>query len=247
MVLCSRGRWGPWGRFACPSLFPGWRWVLKQRGGGAEELLTRLQYSRILRRPLQSPRLRTASFSAAGSWQAGALSRLETSEIRERTPPPPPPRRISVCGRNNCVCVRDSLHFQWRFPARLRAPNPAQRRYSPPPIWGVIYSPPAFRHHPQRAFGPVLPSWGPTSFQPHRWGQPSSSSTGSGSRQFLWSPGHRLRWGRRVGREDCDFGIGPVGCMWPPASSPRPAPAAAAPGKRGGEAAPRRRGPPRGG
>lgn len=34
------------------------------------------------------------------------------------------------------MCVRDSLHFQWRFPARLRAPNPAQRRYSPLPDLG---------------------------------------------------------------------------------------------------------------
>ena len=53
-------------------------------------------------------------------------------------------------------------------------------------------------------------------------------------------PRNQLRWGRRVG-------IGRVGCTEPSASSPRPIPAAAVPGKRGGGAAPRHRGPRRGG
>lgn len=41
----------------CPSLFALSRWlsVLKQRGDGAGELLTRRQHSGILRRPFQPP------------------------------------------------------------------------------------------------------------------------------------------------------------------------------------------------
>lgn len=49
---------------------------------------------------------------------------------------PPPPLRASVCGRNNCVRVRDSLHFEWQFSARISAPHPARSAGTPtsPPI-----------------------------------------------------------------------------------------------------------------
>ncbi|XP_044781476.1 uncharacterized protein LOC102389615 [Bubalus bubalis] len=130
--FCAQeGKGDPGARLACPLLFPGWRRVLKQRGGSAEELLTRLPHSRILRRPLRSPRLCSTSVSAAGRWRAGALSGLKRLRL-ESTLPLPPPRRMSVCGRNDCVCARDSLHFQWPFPARPSGPSPAQRRLTWP-------------------------------------------------------------------------------------------------------------------
>lgn len=46
---------------------------------------------------------------------------------------PPPPLRASVCGRNNCVRVRDSLHFEWQFSARISAPHPARSAGTPTP------------------------------------------------------------------------------------------------------------------
>ena len=104
--FCAQeGDGDPGARLARPLHFPGWRRVLKQRGGGAEELLTRLPHSGILRRPLRSPRLRSTSFSAAGSWRAGALSGLKRLRL-ESALPLPPPRRMSVCRRNDCVCAR---------------------------------------------------------------------------------------------------------------------------------------------
>lgn len=138
--MCSRGRRGPWGE-ACTSL------ALSRVATGPEAAGRRCRGAANAAAALWD--LKTPAPVAASPLHqllsrrelaGGRFVGVETSEIGERTPPPTPAPNERVQEERLCVCARDSLHFQWPFPARPSGLSPAQRRY-PLPGFGERFTP----------------------------------------------------------------------------------------------------------
>lgn len=105
------------------------------RSGGEAARGSRERGSSTLESPGARPGRRVSAPPACQPPGTGARARGRGWRRRrlEGAVSPPPPLRASVCGRNNCMRVRDSLHFEWQFSARISAPHPARSAAQVPP------------------------------------------------------------------------------------------------------------------